>query len=567
MDRKERIMALLKAGVINKDDALMLLEQEVQNNSASAGKVKLEETDSFSHEELQEEVAKIVEKTNSLSAQIDGDKGQLVQLKEQLKHKTDYLESLQEAYADFQERRQEQGEAADGFTPTSVDELLQAEIGGDPVTVETPGQEPDPEQPFAHFSEKEFVEAIADSREDLDDLTKAIQEKEADISLLSQKLSDINSRVRSSRTASEEQEDEGKQETSEAGGEEKAKSVQSQKLFEGVEELNDLAKETAKWVNRVTPSILSAVKDYSDRVKELADDLAIEVDRKGNRDTEKSKEESLSFQEEVAIDDQASLVDIKLACGEVDVKVEAGEKERLMITYQTNGQLSLNEFRDEISKCRLAVIDQERVKFHFSSRKVRAHVTLYLADRSYDYVSLKVITGSVQAKGIKGQDFLTKVKTGRIAIDQVTGTMMESSNQTGKIYMKGCHFKDVVAKLTTGKIYYTGNVQGIDLAVNTGNILLDTDAHLQHAEAKVQTGNIRWYNMTYPAIEADLRARIGTISHPYEREDMDITVEENRRAGQRLKFRTLTETTPVVVNLATNLGNIQLTADREKVEE
>ncbi|WP_158589267.1 DUF4097 family beta strand repeat-containing protein [Atopobacter sp. AH10] len=548
MDKKERIMALLKAGVINEDDALILLEQEGQKIGITREQNNSEEKRQVSQEEMKEEATIILEKAASLSAKIDQEKAQLEQLNELLLHKKDFFKELEAAYADFQQLRdQEKEDLSDGFIPTSVDDLLEADLSTEGQKEE--GQEAcqeDLDKPFSRYTEKDFVEAIADSREDIDSLTKSIQEKEADISNLSQKMAEIQAVGTS------------------ALGEKKSpsssESKDSSQDEKGREEWKNFAKDTADWVNKVTPSILSAVKVYADRVQEIAEDFSMEVGR-SKPSSSKTRGGLNTYQEVIPIDKEASIVDIKLACGKIDLEVKEGESGRLEISYQGVFEDS-KSLRDTIEKHRLVRNDLEMAKFHFSSRNIQVAVKLYLSEKNYDYVSLKVISGEIKAESLKSQDILAKVKTGNISFDKVSGTMLESLNTSGKIYLKDCQFRDVFSKLTTGKIYYTGAVQGLDLDVQTGNILLDTDKSLQHVEAKVKTGNIRWYNMDYQSIEADLKSGIGSISHPYLREDMDISIEEERRAGQRLKFRHLKEGTPVIATLSTKLGNIQLTTSQ-----
>lgn len=262
-------------------------------------------------------------------------------------------------------------------------------------------------------------------------------------------------------------------------------------------------------------------------------------------------------------DATATILDFQMANGNIileswdkeDIKVVADIK--IFAKFEEATPMEAFEARSQIT------IDEERLQFHVPNKRVRCDMTVYLPKREYDYAAFKLLNGSVVAKGIKGKDFYLKSTNGKLEFTDVEATMLELDAVNGSVTIADGKLVDLVAKVVNGSITTRASIVSSTLSLVNGDIKMtynDTDA--KRIKATNVNGSVKLSLPQEKSAEVEAASSLGEIKNRIE--DVEILKQRDEKTNKQLQFRRLGASEPVMVELKTTNGNILLKNSDEK---
>ncbi|MGK0552454.1 daptomycin-sensing surface protein LiaX [Enterococcus faecalis] len=254
---------------------------------------------------------------------------------------------------------------------------------------------------------------------------------------------------------------------------------------------------------------------------------------------------------------QASLIDVKVANGNVvfktwdqsDVKVEA----KIKLYGKMNGDTPMESFleRSHID------VDDETITFQVPNKRVRADLTFYLPTRIYDHVAVKLLNGNILVEELKAKDVYTKSTNGTITFKQIEATMLEVEGVNGEIKVLSGQILDTIIETVNGNVTLTTTPQTASISLINGDIRLTAkDSVLRKVEASSVNGNVKIALPNGLSIEGLAKTNLGSINSRMA--DLEIVREKKDRGNQQLQFRRVNGETIAQVNASTTTGNVFL---------
>lgn len=253
----------------------------------------------------------------------------------------------------------------------------------------------------------------------------------------------------------------------------------------------------------------------------------------------------------------ATILDFQLANGNItfnkwdkqDIKVLADIK--IYAKYEEATPLAAFEARSNIE------IDEDHLTFHVPNKRVRCDLEVFLPERDYDYLAIKLLNGNVTIQDFKGKDIYLKSTNGNMTFVNVDATMLELDGGNGQIAIKESQLVDVIAKLINGDITLKSHVASSHLSIINGDIrLTHRDLDVKRIEATAVNGTIKLAIPAEKSIELDAHSSLGSIKNRME--DVEIINQRDEKTNKHLQLRRVVANTPVMVELKTTNGSILL---------
>lgn len=507
MNERERILALVREGIISTEEAIELLEHAARKQGKDAMRKSTEEA-AFTEEPVVEEVEETPEEPE-MTEEEKQDRANLEKILEEISNEISFFSSRIDEKAEAlsvlrrqiklkEERRQEIAtqEELDALTPDLEIEAVRLEEELDAL----------------HSQEASLLEEKRKMEEKMRSLRK--EQLEQNVRSLGEK-------------------------------------------FGSREDWKEAATDISGKLNKVGAQITDFFSNTFQTVMENVDWKDVNVKVPGIVTTKFSHE----FLYEGAT---ATILDFQLANGNIileswdkeDIKVAADIK--IYAKFEEASPMEAFEARSNIT------IDEERLQFHVPNKRVRCDMTVYLPKREYDYAAFKLLNGSVLVKGIKGKDFYVKSTNGKLEFTDVEATMLEVDGVNGSVTVEGGKLVDLVAKLVNGAITTRGPIVSSTLSLVNGDIKMtykDTDAKRIHASTV--NGSVKLALPAGKSVEAEAASSLGEIKNRIE--NVEILKQRDEKTNKQLQFRRLDATEPVMVELKTTNGNILLkNADEKK---
>lgn len=274
---------------------------------------------------------------------------------------------------------------------------------------------------------------------------------------------------------------------------------------------------------------------------------------------------SSKFTKEYLFEDAAAtILDFQLANGNItlqkwdqnDIKVEADIK--IYAKFEEATPEEAFEARSNIT------IDEEQFSFYVPNKRVRCEVVVSLPDREYDYVAFKLLNGNVQVNDLKGKDIYIKTTNGQMNFKNLEATMLEMDGVNGSISVQDSKLVDLMAKLVNGSITTKSEITSSALSLVNGDIRMTyVDTEAKHIEASTVNGAIKLALPKEKSVEMEANSSLGHIKNRIT--EGEILKQRDEKTNKFLQFRKVVDSEPVMIELKTTNGNILL-KDTEQSE-
>ncbi len=521
MKERERVLELVKKGILTSEEALILLE-----NMAT--------------EKDEKQIEKAAEKVDTQNIGTTNKEDQVADLMDALEKG----ESEGPTVDSFEENTQDSAEKDRENLERILDELAtkanRASAELDEVNAEIAGIKEEI---------KEVAEEIGtlDTKEELDALTEDEQVQRKDLHVLLAQLEEKLATQSTEKTALEEELKNIHKEQWKGQWNDTKEKVSSQ--FS--EEWKDQATDTFNQVGgKVGEFLKKTFNSFSDTMNDNVEWKDIKMKVPGVATTK--------FEHEFNYPNpQASLIDVKVANGTVvfktwdqeDVKVEA----KIKLYGKMAGDSPMEAFleRSDID------VDDETISFQVPNKRVKADLTFYLPKRTYDHVSVKLLNGNVLVEELTAKDVYTKSTNGTITFKKIDATMLEIEGVNGEIKVLEGTILDNIIETVNGDVSISAAPESLSVSLINGDIRITAkEKTLRRVEASSANGNIKLALPNNLGVEGQVKTNLGSINSRLT--DIEVVREKKDRGNQQLHFRRVLEESMAQINASTTTGSIFL---------
>lgn len=528
MKERERVLELVKKGILTSEEALILLE-----NMAT--------------EKDEKQIEKAAEKVDTQNIGTTNKEDQVA----------DLMDALEKGEAEgptvdsFEENTQDSAEKDRENLERILDELAtkanRASAELDEVNAEIAGIKEEI---------KEVVEEIGtlDTKEELDALTEDEQVQRKDLHVLLAQLEEKLATQSTEKTALEEELKNIRKEQWKGQWNDTKEKVSSQFSEEwkdqATDTFNQVGGKVAEVGGQVGEFLKKTFNSFSDTMNDNVEWKDIKMKVPGVATTK--------FEHEFNYPNpQASLIDVKVANGTVvfktwdqeDVKVEA----KIKLYGKMAGDSPMEAFleRSDID------VDDETISFQVPNKRVKADLTFYLPKRTYDHVSVKLLNGNVLVEELTAKDVYTKSTNGTITFKKIDATMLEIEDVNGEIKVLEGTILDNIIETVNGDVSISAAPESLSVSLINGDIRITAkEKTLRRVEASSANGNIKLALPNDLGVEGQVKTNLGSINSRLT--DIEVVREKKDRGNQQLHFRRVLEESMAQINASTTTGSIFL---------
>lgn len=528
MKERERVLELVKKGILTSEEALILLE-----NMAT--------------EKDEKQIEKAAEKVDTQNIGTTNKEDQVADLMDALEKG----ESEGPTVDSFEENTQDSAEKDRENLERILDELAtkanRASAELDEVNAEIAGIKEEI---------KEVAEEIGtlDTKEELDALTEDEQVQRKDLHVLLAQLEEKLATQSTEKTALEEELKNIRKEQWKGQWNDTKEKVSSQFSEEwkdqATDTFNQVGGKVAEVGGQVGEFLKKTFNSFSDTMNDNVEWKDIKMKVPGVATTK--------FEHEFNYPNpQASLIDVKVANGTVvfktwdqeDVKVEA----KIKLYGKMAGDSPMEAFleRSDID------VDDETISFQVPNKRVKADLTFYLPKRTYDHVSVKLLNGNVLVEELTAKDVYTKSTNGTITFKKIDATMLEIEGVNGEIKVLEGTILDNIIETVNGDVSISAAPESLSVSLINGDIRITAkEKTLRRVEASSANGNIKLALPNDLGVEGQVKTNLGSINSRLT--DIEVVREKKDRGNQQLHFRRVLEETMAQINASTTTGSIFL---------
>lgn len=528
MKERERVLELVKKGILTSEEALILLE-----NMAT--------------EKDEKQIEKAAEKVDTQNIGTTNKEDQVADLMDALEKG----ESEGPTVDSFEENTQDSAEKDRENLERILDELAtkanRASAELDEVNAEIAGIKEEI---------KEVAEEIGtlDTKEELDALTEDEQVQRKDLHVLLAQLEEKLATQSTEKTALEEELKNIRKEQWKGQWNDTKEKVSSQFSEEwkdqATDTFNQVGGKVAEVGGQVGEFLKKTFNSFSDTMNDNVEWKDIKMKVPGVATTK--------FEHEFNYPNpQASLIDVNVANGTVvfktwdqeDVKVEA----KIKLYGKMAGDSPMEAFleRSDID------VDDETISFQVPNKRVKADLTFYLPKRTYDHVSVKLLNGNVLVEELTAKDVYTKSTNGTITFKKIDATMLEIEGVNGEIKVLEGTILDNIIETVNGDVSISAAPESLSVSLINGDIRITAkEKTLRRVEASSANGNIKLALPNDLGVEGQVKTNLGSINSRLT--DIEVVREKKDRGNQQLHFRRVLEESMAQINASTTTGSIFL---------
>ncbi|MGY3777237.1 daptomycin-sensing surface protein LiaX [Isobaculum melis] len=522
MKERERILELVRQGVISTEEALVLLESAAANQGVKATQV---EQENIKRPVVTPESEQVVE---PVTPEVDRDQDFNQAYKEAEAADKKRLEALLEELAN---------EASKYSAQLDVTNEEIADLRGQlAVQKEKLSMLETMEELETLSEDKEAqIETVEDIIEDLEDQIDVLEEEREEII---EKLQEIK--------------------------EQQEESKEDKKGFSDIFDLPEDWKETASdTLNQVGEKVTEAGSQFGKFMKETFHSVMENVDWK-EVNIRVPGLASTKFDHVFTYpNSEASILDIKVANGDVVFKNWDSSDIKIEAKIKIYGKSDItNPFEAFLERSTIDEND-DTLTFHVPNKRLRADLVFYLPKRSYDHTAIKLLNGNIQFDSFEGKDIYAKSTNGNMLFNTTTATMIEAEGVNGNITVTDSDIRDLLAKSINGTLTVSSKLKSGNLSTVNGTVKVTLKAEdAKKIDANSVNGSVKISVPKHLSLEGDAKTNLGNIQSRLS--EMEVLKEKTDRTNKKLLFRRAGETEALHLVLSTTTGNILLKDQTDK---
>lgn len=255
-------------------------------------------------------------------------------------------------------------------------------------------------------------------------------------------------------------------------------------------------------------------------------------------------------------DVEPTLIDIKLANGKVILKAWDDSAIKVDAKIKLYGKMSeATPLQSLLERSQIEVND-EHISFQIPNKRVQAELTFYLPKRTYDHVAVKLLNGDLVVEKMDAKDVYAKSTNGNINFKQINATMLEIQGVNGNIEIREGEILDSIIETVNGSITTKAAIQNYGISLVNGDVRL-TAVHdnLQKIKASSVNGNVKVALNKSIGLEGLAKTNLGSINDRLS--DYEVIREKKEKTNRLLQFRRVADKM-AKIDVSTTTGSIFL---------
>lgn len=586
MNERERILDLVKQGILSTEEGLDLLEglakkediksekkefDEVEKTSVKKtknydfGKIVEkelsgldqeieqglesldEEIDRISDEvenavdeevqsELEDELEALANEVNEYSAELDQLNAELADVKSELADRKDELHSLKE---EVEEGKKEEIDDLKLEIKGLQEELRLVqkidEVDNTDEVNQLKKEISDLEKELNEletFDDKESREKIEQLEKEVDHLQKEVAKRQEEKAEIMKKLHTSKMRQWTTRA---------KQVSERLEIPEEWKTEASEAFSKAGEQIEITGKDLGGFIRKTIESAKGALDnvewtDMNIRVPKLA---------------------STEFEHEWLFEDSsATILDFKNANGNIRFEPSINENIKVSAKIKLYGKMEEETPMEAFEARSIIEEDEDKLTFHVPNKRIQADLVVYLPDRTYDYMAVKLLNGSVNFNKFKAKDVYVKSTNGDIKLNKLEATMLETKGTNGNVVITDAELLDLLVSTVNGDVRLKGKIQSSDLSTTNGEIRATFYGNeLTRLKATSVNGNVKIAIPKDIDVEGEAKTVFGKVKS---RLSDTSDTEEKSNKKNKLVFHRLNNGQALQLLARTTSGNVLL---------
>lgn len=168
---------------------------------------------------------------------------------------------------------------------------------------------------------------------------------------------------------------------------------------------------------------------------------------------------------------EASIIDIKAANGNVVLKTWDSEDVKVEAKIKLYGKMNAEPFEAFLERSQIEVND-DHLSFQIPNKRVRADLVFYLPKRVYDHTAIKLLNGNITIDELEGKDIYTKSTNGNITVNHLTATMLEVEGVNGNIDIRDGAILDSIIETVNGTVTVGATPENLSVSLVNGDVRL-----------------------------------------------------------------------------------------------
>ena len=483
MGERERILELVREGILSVDEALDLLESVANKESK-----KTEERD-FVSEDIFEKKAEPVETEVEVEPEKEAEEEPIEATEEEKDIESNKIEEELEELANELNRYSVKIDEINEEITAKKQEVSEIEQDladkKDVLTEEYFEKKSELENKLINLrKEIELISLIEeiDSTNELNslnaDLTKVMEDLrdlEAK-SLTSEEIQEADARIASLQTEIQDLTDAKNEWLKEMHSLKMkhwtTKAKQMSESIEIPEEWRDNANKTIERASDIFAETSRSLGDVFRQTVRTTKDTINNMDWKDiDINFNLPKQAKVTFEDEWLFENTtATILDFKNANGDLIFKPSMNDSIKVVAKIKMHGNIQEATPKEAFEARSVIKIDEDQFTFHVPNRSVVADMIIYLPKRNYDYIRSNSFNGDVHFKEITTRDIFVKATNGNISIDDMQATMLEVKGTNGDITLTELYLRDLLVSTVNGGVRVVGEVQSSDVHTTNGDI-------------------------------------------------------------------------------------------------
>lgn len=252
----------------------------------------------------------------------------------------------------------------------------------------------------------------------------------------------------------------------------------------------------------------------------------------------------------------ASILDIKVANGNVTLKTWDSDDVKVEAKIKLYGKMGAEPFEAFSERSQIEV-NEDHISFQIPNKRVRADLVFYLPKRVYDHAAIKLLNGNIMIETLESKDIYTKSTNGNIIVNQLTATMLEVEGVNGNIDIRNGNILDSIIETVNGTVTFGATPENLSVSLVNGDVRLTIkEDNLKKLEASSVNGNVKVALPDTIGLEGHAKTSLGSINSRLS--NYEVVREKKERTNQMLQFRRVSDDEIAQVQLSTTTGSIYL---------
>lgn len=559
MNERERIIDLMKKGILSTEEGLDLLEntlnkegkkveaEEFTEQEDQIFEEEVEAESSAKQKEAEIELEALVKEINEHSVELDKLNQQLTEVETKLSSKYAEQSALtKDTQSEIQERKRAVSEEITLVQKELelIKQLDEVDNTDEIIALRKKIDAFSKELEQIEMTEQEFVE---DRR--INELTEEIARLEEEKADLSARKDECVKQLNKSKV--KQWTLKAKQATSSFEFPEDWRKEASEELTKAGKRIEEAGKEMSSLFKKSVKR--ASDEDVKQTFRTSVDNVLGNFDWK-NVNLKFPSLASKDYSKEWTFDEStATILDIKIANGKVTINKGNTSAIKLTAKGKLYGKMDEETPEQSFDVRSTVSADEDKLIVHVPNKRIYVELTLTLPEKTYDYLSINTLNGKVMVNDIDVKDVYAKSTNGSISFERLNGTMLEAKGSNGSVTVKNSQLKDLLASSVNGSIVFEGNIESGDLSTTNGEVKVTVkNKTVTRLNAATVNGNVKLALPKDITLEGQAKTTFGKIKTRMSE------IEVNEKSENVKRFKRVVDDTSFDFNASTTTGNVLL---------